>query len=97
MATSKAFKTKASSTRGKHNLPSKAGTAMLGNAFFYGIPSTVPYNPRLRQLMQKNAITQTAKVIVLKVNSNLDKVATEPLNHKALTAKNMFAKYRKNH
>ena len=97
MATSKALRSKASGTQSKRNQPAKADSAMLGNALFHGIATAVPYNPGVRQLMSKSTTAQPAKVIVLKVNSILDKIAAEPLNDKASAAKNMFAKYRKNH
>lgn len=97
MATSKAYRTKASGSRAKHYQPARVATAVLGNGWFQGIATAVPYNPRVRQLMPKSTGFQPAKVIVLKVNSSLDKTAAEPLNNKAVEARNMFAKYRKNH
>jgi len=96
MATIKAYRTKASGHHSKSNTPGVA-TAVLGNSFFHGIATAVPYNPRVRQLLPKATNFQPSKVIVVKVNTNLDQRPEVPLNHKAAEAKSMFAKYRKNH
>jgi hypothetical protein len=95
MATSKAFRTKASNLKDKRNQVTRVMTS-VGNASSWGV-SAIPYNRKLRHLMPKNTDLQYTKVIVLKVNSSLDQIAEEPLNSKAVEAKNMFANYRKNH
>ena len=92
MATSKAFKNQVSS---KRNPSAKMNTAAVGNAWLYGNPIGISHNSRLRQLIPKSAAA--IKVVVLQINSNLDKIATGPLNDKASAAKSMFAKYRKHH
>ena len=97
MATTKAHRIKASGPRTKLNQPVGVVTAVFGNSVFHGIATAVPYNPRVRHLMPVSTTFQPSKVIVLNVNSKLDKISSQPLTQKAVTAKQMFAKYRKSH
>jgi len=97
MATSKALRTKSSGARRKQNQLTKVGRAVMSNPSFMGVSKAVPHNPRLRRLMSKTSKDDTFKVIVIKVNPDLNKLADEPLNPKAAQAKTMFANYRKNH
>jgi len=97
MATSKALRTKSSGARRKQNQLVRVGGSMVSNANFLGVAKAVPHNPRLRRMMTKTATDETFKLIVIKVDPDLNKPANDPLNPKALQAKAMFANYRKNH
>ena len=96
MATSRAFKTKASNSKEKRDQVTRVRATVLGSASSY-IPSAIPYNLKLKRLVPKKTDLQLSKVIVIKINSSLDQLAEKPLNSKAAEAKNMFANYRKNH
>ncbi|MDP3467258.1 MAG: hypothetical protein Q8S11_02920 [Daejeonella sp.] len=93
MATTKASRTKASDTRATGSRSARIAKALKGG-WIHGIANAAPYNTRS---MTERDPYEVSTVIVLKVNSSLDKIAAGPLNAKALEAKNMFAKYRKNH
>lgn len=96
MATTKAYRTKASAQRAKHNHSAGKATAVWNNASFHGVATPIPFNPRVRNLMPVITHTPPANVIVLRVNPSLDQRAQEPLNEKAAAARDMFAKHRKN-
>lgn len=97
MATPKALRTQSSGARRKQNQLVKVGPAMVSNSNYTGIINAIPQNPRLRRLAVKTAPDETFKVIVVKVNPELNRLSAKPLNPKAARAKNMFANFRKSH
>lgn len=96
MATTKAYRPKASSQRAKRNHSASKATAVWSHSSFQGLATAVPFNPRVRNLMPIITNTPPVNVIVLRVNPGLDQRAEAPLNDKAAAARDMFAKRRKN-
>lgn len=95
MATTKAYRTKASAQRAKRNHFAGKATAVWNNTSFHGVATPIPFNPRVRNLMPVITHSQPANVIVLRANPSLDQRAEAPMNGKAAAAKDMFAKHRK--
>ena len=69
--------------------------AKTGSENTYNVAANIPYNTKVRNPAAKAKVFTESNLIVLTVNPELDKAASEEkLNAKAESAKQMFSDYR---